>query len=315
MKIPGSQRFLIIYSWLVTVLFSFTYRPAATPNKTSDQSAMIVSDKDLFQSSEPSIPWQKALGYRTTELYPIEIGKFGYPYVTASINGQKLKLAFDTANMSGLVLNSDVAARLRLPIVGESKSYDSSGEVVGRVRIFNVKDLNAFGQVWTDEAAYEIKTTDFDGLIGPRFLLNKRFTLDYRNKVIAISETPLPKRAETSTTLLPLIPSPTLKGMIVVRGSVNGREVLMQLDTGKSRTEVDSSLVESAKLPQTANGYRIDDIKIAPYSFSVPSARPDSFKGISEGLPGPILVGIGSDILSQVVLTVDYSRQIVKVAR
>ena len=65
-----------------------------------------------FQVNDPLIPWQKALSYRTTEIYPIEIGKFGYPYVAVSINGQKFKLAWDTANMSGLVLNSDLAARL-----------------------------------------------------------------------------------------------------------------------------------------------------------------------------------------------------------
>jgi predicted aspartyl protease len=254
------------------------------------------------------------LRYRADELYPVEIGKFGYPYVTIFINGEKLKLAWDTGNLTGLVLNSDIAARLKLPVVDASKSYDSSGAVVGTFRVFNVKELSGLGRVWTNVPAHEIKTTDFDGLIGPRFLAAKRFTLDYRSKLIAISDRTLVDQKETDGAIIPLIKSPVLKEMIVIRGTVNGKNVLMQLDTGKSRTSVDASLVASEKLHQSANGYRIDEIKIGPYSFSVPSARQDSFKGISEGLPEPILIGIGSDILSQVVFTVDYSRLVLDVS-
>ena len=267
-----------------------------------------------FQATEPVLSWQKALGYRASELYPISIGKYGYPYVTVAANGQKLNLVWDTGNMSGLVLNTDITARMKLPIVGESKSYDSSGAMIGTRRAFNVHELGAFGKIWTDVRAYEINTSDIDGLLGPRFLLGQRFTLDYLNKVMAVSDTPLPKGVEASG-VLPLIQSPELKGMILVRGAVNGRQVLMQIDTGKSRTCVDPRLVVSDKLPESGNGYRLSEVKIGPYSFSVPSAKQVDFKGLSEGLPEPILLGVGSDILSQVVLTVDYSGQVMKIAK
>lgn len=47
----------------------------------------------------------------------------------------------------------------------------------------------------------------------------------------------------------------------------------------------------------------------------VTSAKMVSFRGISGDLPEPILLGMGSDILSQVVLSVDYSRQIVMITK
>jgi hypothetical protein len=285
------------------------------PNKNVLRTSIICLSliNFAFQVGQPSLPWQEPLGYRASELYPITIGKYGYPYVTVSVNGQDLKLVWDTGNMSGLALNSDVAERLKLPVIGDSKSVDSSGRVIGTARLFQVSKLRAFGGVWTDVQALEIRTTDFDGLLGPLFLSGKRFTLDYPNRVIAISDTPLPSRGEANAAILPMTQSARLKGMILVGGFVNGRRVLIQIDTGKSRTCVDPSLVVLDKLPESGNGYKIGEVKIGPYSFSVPSARQIDFKGISEGLPEPILLGIGSDILSRLVLTVDYSRQIVRV--
>jgi ABC-type branched-subunit amino acid transport system substrate-binding protein len=53
-------------------------------------------------------------------------------------------------------------------------------------------------------------------------------------------------------------------------------------------------------------GYRIDEIRIGQIHFSAPSAKEKSFKGISEGLEQAIGLGIGSDLLARVLLTVDY---------
>jgi hypothetical protein len=65
------------------------------------------------------------------------------------------------------------------------------------------------------------------------------------------------------------MPSPKLIGMILISGSVNGREVLMQVDTGKSRTCVDSDLVALDKLAKLGESYELRMVKWEPYSFSV----------------------------------------------
>lgn len=260
------------------------------------------------------VDWQKELEYKSSEIFLINVGKYGYPYVQVTVNGQELEMAFDTGNMSGLLVAPETAKQLRLSSIGERRHYDSSGEAIGTSRVFNVPELVVFGKVWTEEQAHEHTGSGLIGLIGPRYVYGKRFTLDYKNKIIAVSESPSP-RIEQENIIFPLFRSKDHTGMIVIKGEVNGYPVLIQIDTGKSRTCVDPALVEKVNLPEAARGYRIDKIQLGPYSFMVTSAKMVSFRGISGDLPEPILLGLGSDILSQVVLTVDYLRQIVIISK
>ncbi len=263
---------------------------------------------------EEAVDWQNELEYEPSEIFPIKVGKYGYPYVQVIINGQELEMAFDTGNMSGLLVAPETASQLSLSSVGESTHYDSSGEVIGTSRVFRVPELMVFGKVWTKEKAHEHAGSGLVGLIGPRYVYGKRFTLDYQNKIIAVSESPFP-RIEQGNITFPLIQSKDHIGMIIIGGEVNGHQVLIQVDTGKSRTCVDPELVKKIDLPEVKRGYRIDKIQLGSYSFKVTSAKKVSFRGISGDLPEPILLGIGSDILSQVVLSVDYSKQIVIISK
>lgn len=263
---------------------------------------------------EDVVDWQKELEYEPSEIFSIKVGRYGYPYVQVIINGQELEMAFDTGNMSGLLMAPETVRQLSLSSIGESTHYDSSGEVIGTSRVFRVPELVVFGKVWAKEQAHEHVGSGLVGLIGPRYVYGKRFTLDYKNKIIAVSESPSP-RIEQENIIFPLFRSKDNTGMIVIRGEVNGYPVLIQIDTGKSRTCVDPVLVEKMNLPEAARGYRIDKIQLGPHSFKVTSAKKVSFRGISGDLPEPILLGIGSDILSQVVLSVDYLKQIVIISK
>ena len=53
-------------------------------------------------------------------------------------------------------------------------------------------------------------------------------------------------------------------------------------------------------------GVAIDRLRIGDLSFEVPSAKEVDQTAIDPSLPEPILAGIGSDILSRFVWTVDY---------
>ncbi len=259
------------------------------------------------------VHWQEKLEYSSNEIFPIKIGNYGYPYVQVIINDQELEMAFDTGNISGLLVAPETADRLSLSSVGESQHYDSSGEVIGTFRVFKVPKLKVFDMVWIEERAHERTGSGLIGLIGPRYVYGKRFTLDYQSRVIAVSESPLP-RVEGEHSIFPLIESESLKGLIVIRGLVNGEQVLIEIDTGKSRTCIDSALIKKIDLPEVERGYRIDKIQIGPYSFKVASAKKVSFRGMSDDFAEPILLGIGSDILSQLVLSVDYSKRIVMIS-
>jgi predicted aspartyl protease len=204
--------------------------------------------------SPSTVKWTKPLNYLSDELFPITIGKYGYPYIEVKINSEGFDLVWDTGNMSGLTLSTELAERLNLPILGESKSYDSAGDLVGEYRTFNVGELDFFNTTRKDIRAYEFSHSDLEGLVGPGFIVDGRFTIDYKNKIIAISSSPLP--TESVDTTLSMVRSPKYPALILVYGFVNNQKVLIEIDTGKSRTVIDPELAESLELPETSNGYR-----------------------------------------------------------
>lgn len=255
-------------------------------------------------SDEKLDRWASKYGYLESEVIAIEVADFGFPYLQGKANNQELTFLFDTGNMVGLLLAPEVADRLDLEETNTWQSYDSSGQLVGGYRVFDEVNLKLFGTS-TPIRAFESPTEQFEAIIGPGMLTDQRFTLDYRRGLMGVSPTSMGKVAEDAV-VLPLIQNSRYPGMPVVEGSVNNQRVLIQLDTGKSRTCVDQILVQELNLPKTERGYQIDQIELGSITVGVPHARMVSFAGISRGYPGPILLGLGSDILSQFVVTVDY---------
>ena len=80
---------------------------------------------------------------------------------------------------------------------------------------------------------------DVNALIGPCYVLGKRFTLDYKRKLIAVSGTPLPQKTKRQ---LPMIVSPQHPGLILVHGLVNGQEVLVVRKKQKPRSNSSEEL-------------------------------------------------------------------------
>lgn len=233
----------------------------------------------------------------------MSIGRFGYPYLHVMVNRRAVNLPLDTGNMARLVFGQAEAQRLELPVTGQTRSYDSNGELRGMRHTFKVAEITALGRTWVDQAASEGDQPDLEGLFGPHYLLDRRFTLDYRRGLLAVSDSALP--AAIAGECLKLLPCQNEPGMPVVEGTVNGRKVLIQIDTGKSRTCVDMALVRELALPRTPNGWAIAEIRIGTWACSVKSARADDFSALGKNLPSPILLGIGSDVLPQVLMTID----------
>jgi predicted aspartyl protease len=248
-------------------------------------------------------PWVSSLNYRPSEVFPVSIGRFGYPYLQVMVNHQAVNLPLDTGNMFRLVLSQTEAQRLKLPVTGQTPSYGSNGELRGQRHTFKVAEVTALGRTWVGQTASEGDQPDLEGLFGPHYLLDRRFTLDYRRGLLAVSDSALP--LSLASECLKLLPCRNEPGMPVVGGTVNGRKVLIQIDTGKSRTCVDLALIRELALPRTRNGWSIAEIRIGAWTCSVESARADDFSALGKDLPGPILLGIGSDVLSKVLMTID----------
>jgi len=264
---------------------------------------LVLSGWTAAQTSGPLPAWVHELGYKETELLPITLDSHGFPIVKVEINDTPLALVFDTGNTVGLSLSTANAEKLHLQATGTANSYDTNNTVTSKDRVFQASSVASLGKRWTDVSIQELHDAQLPGLIGPRFLRGRRFTIDYEHHLLAVSSTDLPKNVPGER--LPLLQG-HYEGMIVVRGQANGHEVLVQIDTGKSRTCVDPVLIRELKLPQVGNGYQIDQIRLGKVNFSTSPAKDVDFSGIGEGLPGPIRLGIGSDVLANTVFTVDY---------
>lgn len=243
----------------------------------------------------------------------VTMNRFGCPEIDVRINGHAARLEFDTGNMTGLSIAPRLSDEFVLPEVGRWTSLDSEGKVRGRYPIVSVDEFRALSRTWTDVRAYEMADDRLNGLVGPRYFSDGRFTYDHVNRWLAVSRSRLPP-LPAAACLLDMVKVAEHHGMIVVRGAVGDRPVFIQIDTGKSRTCVSPQLAAELKFPSVPHGVRLDDLRIGRHSFSVRSAKLVGFGGISDGLPEPIHVGIGVDVLSQMVLTVDYRRELVAIA-
>lgn len=278
---------------------------------------LLISISVLFTgcfSNHNLDSWAEKYGFEGAEVFPIQIKKYGFPYVEAKINNKEITMMFDTGNMVGMEISPEIAAKLNLSQIDKWYSLDSAGNRRGTFSIFKAEELNLFGQQYENLKVYESRINEFEGIISPYILKNKRFTLDYKNKVIGISDSSLPE-LRVNKEVFSLVSSPDYKTMPVIKGTVNGKEVLIQLDTGKSRTCVDKRLVNELNLPSSGRGCKVENIKLGSFEFSVANAKVKSFKGISKGYPEPIMLGLGSDIISKFVLSVDYGAEKVIISK
>lgn len=261
------------------------------------------------QTAERSVPGKVTLPDDDGQRFAISIKRYGYPYLTITINDRPIEVFLDTGNMSGLFLSERVIRDLDLPVIRSTNTYDSDGRPTGQANVYGATTMGAFGDQWRDVQIQQRDVPGANGAIGPPYLKGKRFKLDYTKKTLTVWDSHLPVRPEHDD-VLELIPVERLEGMIVVRGRVGAEEVLMQIDTGKSRTCIDPDLARRLDLPESSGGFRIDDLRLGSHQFSIPSAKGVRFRGISDGLDRPIEIGIGSDVLKDVVMTIDYLRQV-----
>lgn len=265
--------------------------------------ATAVPQVGCFPGPPPS--WQLPFRYTAEELHGIEIGEFGFPYVPVTIGGKDFVLPFDTGNTIGLSLSSEQFDKLRLATADTYDRRNSAGEVVGTLRVGEPQEVTVLDRDLGRRPIYEFDHPTLQGLVGPDFMVHGHFTLDYGSKWIAVSQSPLPGTIP-GFLAMPLVRSHRHPALILVRGAIGRERVLLELDTGKSRSVINPQFAARLGLEPSQEGVRIDGIRIGNLRYSVPSAKLVDQTGIDPDLPEPIMAGLGSDILSKFVWTVDY---------
>ncbi len=277
-----------------------------------DTSAVLLAIAPLFtETVRAQAPWWlDSLAYSSAELSPIRVGTDGFPYVRVRVDTTELWLLFDTGNMVGLTVATQHYDRLELPVTGTVRRRSSSGEFVGEFRVGQAERVEVLGHTASGVAIREFAHPRLTGLFGPDDLPGSRFTLDYRRQLIAAANSTLALGAASRAQRL--IRSTRHPRLIVVEGRFRGRRVLIELDTGKSRTVVDPAWARSVGLAvgQT-DTVAVGEIELGGAVFHVSDAKPVGLGGIDPSLPAPLVLSLGSDSLSRFILTVDYARGLV----
>jgi hypothetical protein len=249
--------------------------------------------------------WVDAFGYSDEQVFPFAIGDFGFPYVQVAIDDDRLDLPFDTGNTIGVMLSTEAFDRLGLAAIETHTPYDSAGRPGKPLRTSEVSGVSLLGRDLGPGRVFELGNPNLDGLVGPVLFPRGHITFDYGSKRLALGDGPLPDSIP-GYRALPLIRSASHPSLILVRGSIEGRPALLEIDTGKSRCVVNPDLSADLGLARVKGGVVIEAVQLGALSFAVPRAKEVDQGGIDPGLPQPILAGIGSDLLSRFVWTVDY---------
>jgi hypothetical protein len=233
------------------------------------------------------------------------VGDFGYPYVPVRIGGTRLMLPFDTGNMVGTSVSSDLFDQMGLTADGSYDRVNSAGEIVASLRVVEAVEVSVLGRDVGPTPVYELDHPRLPGLVGPTLIGGGHFTLDYESRRMGLGVARIPQTVP-GFRQVSLVSSTRHPMLILVRGTIEGRGVLLELDTGKSRTVINPVLASDLALKRVPEGVAISNLRIGGLSFEVPSAKEVDQTAIDPALPEPILAGVGSDILSRFVWTVDY---------
>jgi hypothetical protein len=199
---------------------------------------------------------------------------------------------------------------------------DSSGKPVARIPRVVVPSLQ-FGPISLTDAevigmgpeSIMGRRLGYVGTLGWWSFRDYRITLDYANRKIAFSRSPLPPNIQSCATryISGFVSPSDLDGLVLLEGEVSGKPIYLQVDTGKSSTELDPKIESIRKFEKESQGYRIEGITVGPFMIQSRLGRMFAgFESFGRGLNKPVYVGLGSDFLKNFLLTIDYrSRRVV----
>jgi hypothetical protein len=244
--------------------------------------------------SETLPDWAEGYEYDSKEIFPIYVGDDGSAYVSATFGGEPLALLFNTSG-DGLSITGNVVEQMGLQVVDDEMGNENGVDVHYRVPAFT-----AFGRLWKDQVVVPASETRYNGSIGPQFMNGSRFTLDYGHQLMAVSESPLPEHLLGEDTIAMELSDESL--LPVVKGWLFDEPVLLELDTGSSQTVIDTLLARKIGLEIEEDGVSTAVVRLGAYTFSIESATVQLLP-----ITGDLRrVRLGSDVLSQMLITVDY---------
>ncbi len=258
--------------------------------------------------------WSHDLGYRGAQIFPLGLESTGCPFIEAEVSGVKVHLMLDTGTARGFVITDHApAVPHRVEKRGEELMADGSHR--GESASILVDTLTILGEVFKNVggtlADWRMFASEpFDGTVGLEFFANRRMTLDYRARKVAVADSPVPEKLDPKRYLfINLVEPPKSQGHILyARAKVNGRQALVYLDTGYNVSFVDPAFAEGLTRVERPGKFRVFrqrvPMELGGAIFILDDLRESEIRR-GTGFDLPVALTLGSDILSRFVVTVD----------
>jgi len=258
--------------------------------------------------------WTKQLDYRSDELHPIRLQINFIPLVEVKVNGSPLWVKFDTGCSTGFSLTSAVEEQIEHIVTGTSTERNPDASYRGKTTLATINSLEVFGDNYT---AVKTSFTDwriysslkFNGLLGLKYFKKKRVTIDYKQKIIGISERPFISRKnkdDSSTKVTLLEATGSQADLIYVLGKVEDHPTVIYIDTGSSASFIDPSVLDPSDIKKGERHLLAENINISigDLAFSVTRLRvKEQRRGVS--FEYPQTVKLGSDVLKDYLVAID----------
>jgi hypothetical protein len=269
----------------------------------------------------PAGQWPGELGYERDQLYPLDISDLGCPFVDVEISGVKLPLMLDTGTARGLAITT-AAPPIAHQAERRGEELNADGSHRGESLRIRFESLSVLGETFKNVtgtlADWKLfSSSPFNGTIGLDYFLQRRITLDYRSRQVAVTGLLLPERLDPDRYIVAdLVQPPASQGHILyAHARVNGRESVVYLDTGYNVSFIDPAFSEGTvrierpgkfpvfrrRVPLVLEGseFLLDDLRESPIRRG-------------DGFDLPVALTLGSDILSHFIVTIDIrSRKLI----
>jgi hypothetical protein len=262
----------------------------------------------------PLARWTRDLGYTTDQQHPLAFGVTECPLVQIDVSGVAVWMMFDTGTSRGFSLTTH-APEVPHTVTAHTEELNADGTHRGESTTIRVDSLTVFGETFRNVqgslADWQMFSSEpFDGALGLDFFRDRRVTLDYAARRIALTTAPLPDSLDTNRYLVIdlIAPPPGHGSLLYARARVNGRDALLYLDTGYSVSFIDPAFAGGlGRVERTGHFPNFREhvpVDLGGKRFLLDELREDPIRRGS-GFDLPVALTLGSDFLSRFVVTVD----------
>lgn len=266
--------------------------------------------------------WINDLGYREDQIHRLTFnwsGDRSCPEIPVNINNKTYELGLDTGCGAGIFFTNAIEDELNYTLIGMVEALNRDGSHRGWNKRIVIDEFTVFGNTYNN-----IETTisdwnmysseEFNGAIGLKYFKSKIITLDYAGHRILVSNNPIDydnlNPDKYAVLQLHRTATKNQESLPFFEAKLNGKEIIVYLDTGKNYSYVYNPVVKST-MADKPNNFIDVPIKIGNIQMTLSDVVEINNMAQVEGLPFPTMIELNSDQLwkNNLLVTFDLINQ------